>query len=180
VNMGEWHEIPELLRLTRTDISVWIATFMLTVFTDLTTAVGVGMMLAALLFIRRVSDTTTVSVVTDEYVDEGHEHSLQGKVIPAYVKIFRIHGPFLFGVTDKLHAVSDHLDRLPEIVVLRLRNMTAIDATGLRAFEELAQTLERAGKHLPLCGARNHPAELIARADFHRHVGDRNICRSVE
>jgi sulfate permease, SulP family len=180
VNMGEWHEIPELLRLTKTDITVWIATFMLTVFTDLTTAVGVGMGLAALLFIRRVADTTTISAVTDEYVDAGHEHSLQGKVIPSYVKIFRIHGPFLFGATDKLHVVSDHLDTLPEIVVLRLRNMNAIDATGLRAFEDLAQALERVGKHLILCGARHQPAELIARGDFHRHVGDQNICRSVD
>jgi sulfate permease, SulP family len=180
VNMGEWHEIPELLRLTKTDITVWIVTFMLTVFTDLTTAVGVGMGLAALLFIRRVADTTTISAVTDEYVNAGHEHSLQGKVIPHYVKIFRIHGPFLFGATDKLHVVADNLDKLPEIVVLRLRNMNAIDATGLRAFEDLAQALERVGKHLILCGARHQPAELIARGDFHRHVGDQNICRSVE
>jgi SulP family sulfate permease len=180
VNMGEWHEIPELLRLTKTDITVWIVTFMLTVFTDLSTAVGVGMGLAALLFIRRVADTTTISVVTDEYVNAGHEHSLQGKIIPSYVKIFRIHGPFLFGATDKLHVVADHLDKLPEIVVLRLRNMNAIDATGLRAFEDLAQALERAGKHLILCGARHQPAELIAKGDFHRHVGDQNICRSVE
>ena len=180
VNMGEWAEIPELLRLTKTDIAVWLVTFGLTVFTDLSTAVGVGMVLAALLFIRRVAATTTVSAVTDEYVDAGHEHSLQGKIIPRYVKIFRIHGPFLFGATDKLQVVGDHLDQLPEIVVLRLRNMTAIDATGLRAFEELAQTLERAGRHLILCGARHQPAELIARGDFHRHVGDANICLSVE
>ncbi len=179
VNMGEWAEIPELLRLTRTDIAVWLVTFALTVFTDLSTAVGVGMVLAALLFIRRVADTTTVSAVTDEYVYAGHEHSLQGKIIPPYVKIFRIHGPFLFGATDKLQVVGDHLDQLPAIVVLRLRNMTAIDATGLLAFEELAQTLARAGRHLILCGARHQPAALIARGDFHRHVGDANICPSV-
>src|SRR4051812_12467090 len=180
VNMGEWSEIPELLRLTRTDVAVWIVTFTLTVFSDLTTAVGVGMVLAALLFIRRVADTTTISAVTDDYVNEGHEHSLQGKVIPAYVQIFRVHGPFLFGATDKLHVIWDRIDQLPEIVILRLRNMTAIDATGLRAFEELARTLEVAGRHLVLCGARHQPAELIARGDFHRHVGDRNICKSVE
>ena len=180
VNMGEWREVPELLRLTKTDITVWIVTFMLTVFTDLSTAVGVGMGLAALLFIRRVADTTTISAVTDEYVNAGHQHSLQGKIIPSYLKIFRIHGPFLFGATEKLRVVADHLDTLPEIVVLRLRNMTAIDATGLRAFEDLAQALDRAGKHLILCGARHQPAELIARGDFHRHVGDQNICTSVE
>ena len=175
-NMGEWSEIPELLRLTKTDVTVWVVTFELTVFTDLTIAVSVGMALAALLFIRRVVDTTTVSPVTDEYVREGHVHSLQTKPIPRYVKIFRIHGPFLFGTTDKLHAVYDHLNTLPEIVILRLRNMTALDATGLRALEELAAAMRQSDRCLILCGARHQPARLIARADFHRHVGDANIC----
>ena len=178
-NMGEWREIPELLRLTKTDVTVWIVTFELTVFTDLTIAVSVGMALAALLFIRRVVDTTTVSAVTDEYVREGHVHSLQTKPIPRYVKIFRIHGPFLFGTTDKLHVVYDHVSSLPEIVILRLRNMTALDATGLRALEELAAAMQVSGRCLILCGARHQPGRLIARADFHRHVGDENICANL-
>ena len=101
-NMGEWAEIPELLRLTKTDVMVWIVTFALTVFADLTEAVGVGMVCAALLFIKRVADTTTVTAVTDDYVQDGHVHSLQNQTIPPYVRIFRIHGPFLFGATDKL------------------------------------------------------------------------------
>jgi SulP family sulfate permease len=178
-NMGDWTEIPELLRLTKTDIAVWIVTFALTVFADLTQAVGVGMVCAALLFIKRVADTTTVSVVTQDYVEEGHVHSLQDKKIPSYVRIFRIHGPFLFGATDKLRIVSDDIDELPEIVVLRLRNMTALDATGLRAFEELAAALHASGRALVLCGARDQPGDLIARADFHRHIGDANICANV-
>jgi SulP family sulfate permease len=178
-NMGDWAEIPELLRLTRTDIAVWIVTFALTVFADLTVAVGVGMVCAALLFIKRVADTTTVTAVTDEYVREGHVHVLQGKTIPPYVRIFRIHGPFLFGATDKLRPVYDQIPDLPEVVILRLRNMTALDATGLRAFEDLAQALQRSGRHLVICGARHQPASLIARADFHRHIGDANICAHV-
>lgn len=175
-NMGEWREIPELLRLTKTDVAVWVVTFGLTVFTDLTVAVTVGMVLAGLLFIRRVADTTTVSAVTDEYVREGHAHILQNKTIPHYVKVVRIHGPFLFGATDKLHVIHENMETLPEILILRLRNMTAIDATGLRALEELAEAMQRSGRCLILCGARHQPARLIARADFHRHVGDRNIC----
>jgi SulP family sulfate permease len=183
-NMGEWGEIPELLRLTKTDVTVWMVTFELTVFTDLTIAVSIGMALAALLFIRRVVDTTTVSPVTDEYVRDGHVHILQNKTIPPYVKIFRIHGPFLFGTTDKLEVIHNHLaadapHALPDIVVLRLRNMTALDATGLRALEELAAAMQRSDRCLILCGARHQPARLIARADFHRHVGDRNICVSL-
>lgn len=178
-NMGEWREIPELLRLTKTDIAVWLVTFGLTVFADLTVAVEVGMVLAALLFIQRVAATTTVSAVTDEYVREGHVHSLQHQDIPDYVRIFRIHGPFLFGATDKLHVVTDHLNALPEIVILRLRNMTALDGTGLRAIEELADTLHRAGRDLILCGAKHQPAQLMTRADFHRHVCDANVCANV-
>jgi SulP family sulfate permease len=179
-NMGEWAEIPDLLRLTRTDIAVWIVTLTLTVFADLTVAVGVGMVLAALLFIHRVADTTTVTAVTDEYVREGHAHSLQDKAIPSYVRIFRIHGPFLFGATEKLRVVTDHLDTLPEIVVLRLRNMNALDGTGLHAIEQLADALHASGRHLLLCGARRQPAMVMARAGFHDHVGDANICAHVD
>jgi sulfate permease, SulP family len=178
-NMGDWGEIPELLRLTKTDVMVWIVTFALTVFADLTQAVGVGMVCAALLFIKRVADTTTVTAVTDEYVQDGRVHILQTQTIPLYVRIFRIHGPFLFGATDKLRPLLDDLQTLPPIVILRLRNMTALDATGLRAFEELAQALQTSGRCLLLCGARHQPARLIARADFHRHIGDANICDNV-
>jgi SulP family sulfate permease len=179
-NTGEWSEIPELLRLTKTDIAVWLATFALTVFADLTVAVEVGMVLAALLFIRRVAETTTVTVVSDEYVKEGRAHSLQHHDIPPYVRVYRIHGPFLFGTTDKLRVIEDALPTLPDIVVLRLRNMTALDGTGLRAMEELADALHRSGRTLLLCGAKRQPSLLMARADFHRHVGAKNICPDIE
>src|SRR5229473_3159387 len=99
---GRVAEIPLLLKLTRTDISVWLVTFALTVFADLTVAVQAGMILAALLFISRVAATTTVSQVTDDYIEDGRVHILQDKDIPYYATIFRIHGPFLFGATDKL------------------------------------------------------------------------------
>lgn len=178
-NMGEWREIPELLRLTWTEVAVWLTTFALTVFADLTVAVEVGMVLAALLFIRRVAETTTIAAVTPEYIEDSRHHSLHRLAIPPYVRIFRIHGPFLFGATDKLDIVSDHLESLPEIVVLRLRNMNAIDGTGLRAFEELADVLHASGRELVLCGARRQPAHLMERADFHRHVGPENICENV-
>jgi len=107
-NMGEWGEIPELWRQGWTDRLVWMVTFALTVLADLTVAVEAGMILAALLFIRRVSSTTTVSRVTREYVEKGRAHMLQDKRIPDYVTIFRIHGPFLFGATDKLTSLISH------------------------------------------------------------------------
>lgn len=179
-NMGEWREIPDILRLGKRDASVWALTFLLTVFADLTVAVEFGMILAALVFISRVALTTTVSRVTDDYLAEGWKHILQDKHIPPYVAVFRIHGPFLFGSTDKLDVIEEQLDTLPPIVILRLRNMTAIDATGLHALEMLADRLHASGRTLILCGAPWQPSRLLERAEFKRHVGEANICGSIE
>jgi SulP family sulfate permease len=179
-NMGDWGEVPELLKLTKTDISVWLVTFALTVFADLTLAVEVGMVLAMFLFIRKIAMTTTVSLVTPDYVEAGRVHSLQDKKIPSYVSVFRIHGPFLFGATDQIARVVERIDALGPIVILRLRNMTAIDATGLRAFEDLADRLHKTGRELILCGAPRQPAALMHRSEFHEHVGAKNICPNIE
>jgi SulP family sulfate permease len=178
-NMGEWGEIADILKLSPTSIAVWGVTFGLTVFADLTIAVEAGMALAALLFIRGVSETTTVSEVTTTYVEAGRIHTLQDKDVPPYLAIFRIHGPFLFGVTDKLDVVVDRIDSLPPIVALRLRNMTALDATGLHAIEHLAEMLHAKGKALLLCGARPQPAQLMERAELWKVIGRENICESV-
>src|ERR1700741_4184953 len=179
-NMGEWREIPQLFKLTKTDISVWLVTFALTVFADLTVAVEAGMILAALLFISRVAGTTTVSQVTSDYVEDGRVHILQDKDIPYYATIFRIHGPFLFGATDKISAVTENLHKLPPVIVLRLRNMTALDATGLFAIEEVAKRLHAAKRTLILCGAREQPAQLIHQAEFAEVIGEENICDNVQ
>jgi len=179
-NMGEWLEIPSLLKLTKTDVSVWLVTFALTVFADLTVAVQAGMILAALLFISRVAATTTVSQVTDDYVEDGRVHILQDKDIPYYATIFRIHGPFLFGATDKIDVVTENLHKLPPVVILRLRNMTALDATGLFALEEVARTLKKSGRALILCGAREQPLRLIQQTEFEELVGPENICDNVQ
>jgi len=179
-NMGEWREIPQLLKLTKTDISVWLVTFALTVFADLTVAVEAGMILAALLFISRVAATTTVSQVTDDYIEDGRVHILQDKDIPYYATIFRIHGPFLFGATDKISVVTENMHALPPVVILRLRNMTALDATGLFAIEEVARALHDTGRTLILCGAREQPAKLLHQAEFEEVIGKNNICDNVQ
>jgi len=179
-NMGEWLEIGEVFKQSYADILVWTATFLLTVLADLTVAVEAGMVLAALLFIRRVASTTTVSRVTHDYIEAGRPHILQDKAIPDYVAIFRIHGPFLFGGTDKLREISDQADELPPVVVLRLRNMTAIDATGLSAIEELADELKAKDRTLVLCGAPRQPMAALQKAELHQRLGDQNICESVQ
>ncbi len=179
-NMGEWREIGEIVKHTYTDVLVWFVTFTLTVVADLTVAVEVGMLMAALLFIRRVSRTTTVSRVTPEYIEAGRPHTLQDKIIPDYVAIFRIHGPFLFGSTDKLRDISLQADTLPPVVLLRLRNMTAVDGTGLGAIEELAEDLRKKGRALVICGAPQQPAGAMRKAEFHERLGEANICNSLQ
>ena len=145
---------------------------------DLTVAVEAGMILATLLYIRRVTATTTVARVTPEYIQQGRAHSLQLQALPAGVAIYRIHGPFLFGSTDKLLELEAARDTLPQVVILRLRNMTAIrhgDGTGLHALEHLADVLHASGRWLLLCGMRDQPARMMARADFHQHLGAENL-----
>lgn len=179
-NMGEWREIATIVRLSNAEIAVWAATFALTVLADLTIAVEVGMVLAALLYIYRISQTTTVEPVTEEYVREGRAHVLQDKEVPLYVAILRIHGPFLFGTTEKLSDATADLSRFPPVVIVRLRNMTALDMTGLHALETLAKRLWQSGRTLLICGARHQPARLLHRADFVEHIGPENILPNID
>ena len=179
-NMGEWREIRVILRLSKADITVWAATFLLTVVADLTVAVEVGMLLAALLYIYRVSETTTVSTVTTDYIKTGQPHILQDKHLPPYVSILRIHGPFLFGATEKLLEETRNIGEFEQVVILRLRNMNALDATGLHALEAFSDRLRQVGKTLLLCGARDQPAKLLEQGEFINHVGEANILPHVD
>jgi SulP family sulfate permease len=179
-NMGEWREIAGIWRLDWADKSVWMITFALTVMADLTIAVEVGMALAALLYIYRVTDTTSIAAVTPQYIEDGRAHVLQDKHVPSYVTILRIHGPFLFGMTDKLADATADLSLFAPIVILRLRNMTAIDASGLHALETLSDRLKRSGRTLILCGARHQPARFLDQAEVIHHVGANNIVPHVQ
>jgi len=179
-NMGEWRYVAPILRLNRAVQAVWAATFFLTVVADLTVAVEVGMTLAALLYIYRVTQTTTVARVTPRYIEEGRPHILQDKDIPEYVTILRIHGPFLFGTTEKLAEATQDLTDFKDIVILRVRNMTAIDATGLHALETLAVRLRKTGRQVLVCGARRQPRNMLMRGDFAQHIGLENILPHVQ
>jgi SulP family sulfate permease len=179
-NMGEWHEIGTIFHLDFTAISVWLVTFALTVFADLTVAVGVGLALAALLYIYRVSETTSVLPVTDDYIRDGLPHTLQGRIIPPYVSLLRIHGPFLFGTTEKLVDETANIEAFAPIVVLRLRNMTAIDATGTHAIETFAKRLTDSGRTLLLCGAMQQPSKLLQHPRFLDRVGRENIMPNIQ
>jgi SulP family sulfate permease len=179
-NMGEWHEIGGILRLDATAISVWVVTFALTVFADLTVAVCIGLSLAALLYIYRIADTTTVSAVTDEYIRDGLSHSLQGRILPPYVTLLRIHGPFLWGTTEKLVEATANIEAFQPVVILRLRNMSAIDATGIHAIESFAKRLHDSGRTLLLCGAMEQPSKLLSGSRFLDRIGPENFMLNIQ
>ena len=104
---------------------------------------------------------------------------LSERAIPEYVALFRVHGPLLFGSAEKVRDITDRADTLPPVVILRLREMSAIDATGLSALEEAADLLHASGRILILCGAREQPARLMRQAEFFRHVGRENLCANL-
>jgi SulP family sulfate permease len=176
-NMGEWREIPMILRQEPKDIAVWLLTFALTVLADLTIAVEVGMTLAALLYIYQVSKTTVVAPLTSEAIEKARAHRVQDHTIPHYISIYHIQGPFLFGVAEKLNNAA--IDELNEIVILRLRHMTAIDATGLYAIEQFHERVHAAGRTLLLCGARSQPKRLIYTSALPKIIGARNILPNI-
>lgn len=107
-------------------------------------------------------------------------HSLQVNELPEGVAAFRIHGPLLFGAAEKLQVIEDQISSMPPVVLLRLRNMTAIDGTGLFALENLADKPSANGKTLVLCGMRDQPERMMKKAEFHQHVGDENICPNFQ
>jgi sulfate permease, SulP family len=179
-NMSEWRETAAIWRLGWTDTSVWFVTCALTVFADLTVAVEAGMALAGLLYIQRVTETTSVAPVTHEYIRGARAHVLQDKPLPSYVTILRIHGPFLFGTTDKLASATAELAHFAPIVIVRLRNMTAIDATGVHALEELCRRLKQSGRTMIICGAREQPARLLEQAEFLQLLGVENFVPHIE
>ncbi len=179
-NMGEWAQTAKLLQMNKGAIAVWSVTFVLTVVADLTTAVEFGMILAALTFIRIVADTTTVSAVTTDYILNGRTHVLHDKHIPDYVEIYRIQGALLFGSAQKLHVIGDHLEKLPPVIILRLRAMTTIDSTGLGEIEELAKKVHASGRLLILCGAHEQPSRMMSQAVFEAQIGRENILPNIQ
>lgn len=178
-NMGEWKEIPAIVKLSKADLLVWLNTFVLTVFADLTVAVQSGMILAALMFITRVTSTTTVTRVDKDYLENGQDHILQDKDMPLGVAMFRIHGPFLFGATDKIDLIAEGITDLPPVIIVRLRNMNAIDTTGVQALEELTKKVHASGRQIIFCGMRDQPLKFMTTAGFPRVVGEKNLCSNA-
>jgi sulfate permease, SulP family len=180
MNMGEWHNLRRLLKWPRGDAAVFLATFSLTVIFDLTVAMEVGMVLAAALFIKRVTETTIISPVDESTETEGSHHSLIGKTVPPGVMVYRIFGPFLFGAAEKLESALKRLKQEPDVLILRMRKVLAMDATGLNVLEDLHARLHRRNKHLILCGPHPQPLTIMEKSGFLDKLGRENVCSNMD
>lgn len=179
-NMGEWREFARLSHWPKSDAAVFLATFGLTVAVDLVYAVEIGMFLAALLYIKRISETTQITAVDPSTETEGSHHSLVGKDIPREVLVYRIFGAFLFGAADKLETALKSTKQEPDILILRMRKVLAMDATGLAALENLHGKLRARGKHLVLSGPHTQPLFMMDRSGFLDELGRENVCANID
>jgi SulP family sulfate permease len=178
--MGEWHVLRRIALLPKSDGAVLLTVFALTVLVDLTVAVEFGMVLAAILYIKKVTDSTVVSPVDAETETEGLHHSLTGKEVPPGVLVYRVFGAFLFGATEKLEEGLRISGSEPQVLILRLRKIIAIDATGLNALERMLEHLRARGHDLVLSGPQFHTLRVMARAGFIEKVGRENVCPNID
>jgi SulP family sulfate permease len=175
-NMSEWRLFAGLLRGPRSDVAVLLATFLLTVLVDLATAIQVGVVLAALLFMRRMAEITQVRAVQDIVgYDEDDDEAPSSTPSPPGVEVYEILGTFCFGATQKFMEVLGEIREQPRYVILRMRHVLAIDATGLRALDEGVHRLRRGGTTLLLSGVQPQVRAAMARSGTLARVGPENV-----
>src|SRR4051794_4809032 len=191
-HMSEWRSFAGLLRAPRSDLVVLLLTFALTIFVDLTVAVQVGIVVAALLFMKRMSDLTYVEGVSDEVRDPSEDPGeitqsrrgkrfVSGHEIPAGVEVYEVNGPFFFGAADKIKAVLTEIAKPPRVFILRMRNVPAIDATGIHALEQMAKKCRHDGTTMILTEIRQQPLRAIVRARKLELFGGRqNLAKSLD
>ncbi|HRG56787.1 MAG TPA: SulP family inorganic anion transporter, partial [Lacunisphaera sp.] len=175
LRMGEWHELRRLRRMPRSDAVVLLATCSLTVIFDLVVAVEVGLMLAAMLFIKRMAETTEITRVTARDELETPEQLAHGKDIPEGVVVYRIFGPFFFGAAEKMEDALLRAGDLPRILILRMQLVPAMDATALNALESIVERMQAAGGTVILSGPHRQPLDMMIKAGFVERLGRRNI-----
>lgn len=180
VRMGEWHELVRLHRMPRSDALVLMTTLGLTVLFDLVVAIEIGMVLAAILFIKSVSESTEVSRVTDGDMLERPEHVARGKKIPEGVVVYRVFGPFLFGAAEKMEDALEEVGELPKVLILRLNLVPAMDATGLNVLESIVERIRAKNGTVILSGIHRQPQEILSNAGFDAVIGRENFCATFD
>jgi len=176
-NMSEWHSFVKTLRSPRSDVAVMVVTFALTVLVDLTVAIQVGVILSAMLFIRRMAEVSHVTPLTRD-LNEGGEADDDGArpgAIPEGVEIFEVFGTLFFGAVEQFTETMRVLERPPRVFILETRNLLAIDATGIRAIEELLSGLRHSGTRFILSGIHKQPLFALTQAGLLERIGEDNL-----
>jgi SulP family sulfate permease len=181
-HMSEWHTFRATLRAPRSDVAVLLVTFALTVFVDLTVALGVGMVLASFLFMRKMSEVTEVRAVTGAFRDEYFDDATASATItvPAGVEIFEIDGPFFFGAAETFKETIAALERPPAVLILRLRKVGLLDATGLALLRDLAQKRGGGGVTLILAEVQPQPLQALKESRLIDEIGIENFAPDIE
>lgn len=186
-NMSEWHLFVKLFKSPKSDVIILLAAFLLTVFVDLTVAIEVGVVLAAFLFMKRMSEATQVGYITDSLTDQEKDEEdmvdqsrISQKDIPEQVEVFEINGPFFFGAVDKFKDTIRGLEKKPKVLILRMRHVPTIDASGLSALENVFSLSRRDGTRIILSGLQSGPHKKMKRAGLLKYIEDRNIQLTID
>jgi SulP family sulfate permease len=181
-NMSEWRTFRSLLKGPKSDISVLLATFFLTVIFDLTIAIEIGLLMAMFLFMRRMMETTRISVIRDVIdlnSDSETPHDDEHLVIPRGVEVYEIDGPFFFGIANKFDGVMQTLGDKPNVRIIRMRKVPFIDSTGLHNLESLLRLSKAENIQLILSGVNEDVHRVLKKGGFDQKIGPDNICSSI-
>ncbi|MDX9790215.1 MAG: sulfate permease [Candidatus Kapabacteria bacterium] len=183
INMFEWHEFSRLKKSPRSDTIVLLTTFALTIVFDLTLALQVGMILAVLLFMRRMSLVTNVGVVTREFTDMDildDDYSIDKRNVPDDVDIYEINGPFFFGAATKFREILDRVAKPPKVRIIRMRNVPAIDYTGIHFLEEIYEDSKKQNVAVVFSGMHTQPYRALEQSGFLEKLDEKNICSNID
>ena len=185
VDMMGIKNMANLLSSPKSDVVVLLTTFILTIVIDLTAAVQVGVVLAALLFMKRMSDVTSMGKINFDASEKTAQDiadpdATSNKDIPEGVEVYEINGPFFFGVADMLINTLEHIGKTPKVFILRMRNVPAIDATGEHALENFYNTCKKAGTQLVLSGVNPVPYATLKKMHFIEMIGKENVTNHID
>ncbi|MGF7060022.1 SulP family inorganic anion transporter [Brassicibacter mesophilus] len=182
-NMSEWRAFKNLMKAPKSDVAVLLITFFLTVMVDLVVAIEVGMVLAAFLFMKRMADVTNVKQLTDEsYEDDNNDENelLNVDALSKYVSIYEIDGPFFFGAAEKFTEVMNEIREKPKVLIIRMRNVPAMDATAFYAFTKVYENCKMNNIKLILSSVQEQPFKVMDSYNFIERIGKDSICSNLD
>lgn len=181
-NMSGWKVFKGLLKNPKSDVAVLFITFFLTVIFDLTVAIEVGLVIACVLFMKRVMETTKISVITDE-IDPNNESDLEVHeehlMIPQGVEVYEINGPYFFGIATKFEEIMSRLGDRPKIRIIRMRKVPFIDSTGIHNLTTLCEMSQKENIHIILSGVNEKVHKVLEKSGFYELLGEENICSNI-